>query len=145
MLTFTDVQSFPHFVQAGRTYVCYAQRPEWADVTPVPQDEEPRAVVRIAYSERYTDCMNFLRAVMLRHELSQRALELTQDCLEMNSANYTVWHYRRQLLLATTENDAKLREERLRDEMAFVALTIDENSKNYQVRANLKSLTSPSV
>lgn len=39
-------------------WVFYADRPEWADVTPLEQDDGPLSipVVRIAYSDR---CKNF--------------------------------------------------------------------------------------
>lgn len=32
-------------------YIPYSKRPEWSDVTPIPQDEVTHPVVQIAYSE----------------------------------------------------------------------------------------------
>jgi hypothetical protein len=37
------------------------------------------------------DAFAYLRAVMNANELSERALELTQTCIGLNAANYTVW------------------------------------------------------
>lgn len=44
--------------------------------------------------------MSYFRAIVHKHELSQRALDLTMDCITFSPSNYTVWQYRRQCLRA---------------------------------------------
>ena len=70
----------------------YEGTEEWADVVPIPQDEGgPNPLAAIAYTEEYSEAMSYLRAVMAKNEVSERALDLTEHIISMNPAHYTVW------------------------------------------------------
>ncbi|KAF7256708.1 hypothetical protein EG68_08723 [Paragonimus skrjabini miyazakii] len=112
-------------MKARDRYVFYKNRPEWADVTPVPQDDNGRNVIKIAYSPQFVDAHDYMRAVLLKDERSERALEITATVLLLNPANYTVWEYRRRILTSLQSD--------LNEEVTFVSKLIDENSKNYQL------------
>ncbi|KAL5480809.1 RAM2 [Sanghuangporus weigelae] len=104
----------------------YRDRPEWADITPVPQ-HEPGAnpIAPIFYTEAYKDATDYFRGVVKAGEMSERVLTLTESVIRMNPAHYSAWQYRYRTLVAI---NAPLDEElELMDELAEKFL------KNYQV------------
>ncbi|KAH8377043.1 hypothetical protein KR093_002940 [Drosophila rubida] len=109
----------------GTDWLPYSERDDWADVTPLPQDDGPNPVVSIAYSPKFREVFDYMRAIIAKGEKSQRALDLTTEALNLNPANYTVWQYRRDIL---RELDADLQ-----DELDYLDEVIRQNAKNYQV------------
>ncbi|KAL3498060.1 hypothetical protein ACH5RR_040792 [Cinchona calisaya] len=103
----------------------FSQRPEWADVKPVPQDDGPNPVVPISYTDVFTETMDYFRAVYLADERSPRALQLTSETIKLNPGNYTVWQFRRLVLEAINADLLK--------ELDFVDRIAEGNSKNYQI------------
>ncbi|KAI8997891.1 hypothetical protein BDB01DRAFT_712764 [Pilobolus umbonatus] len=83
----------------------YCQNPEWADITPLSQDDGPNPLVPIAYSAEF--------------------LELIKDIIEMNPAHYTVWNYRQQVLFAINAD--------LDRELDYIDELIEDQKKNYQI------------
>ena len=63
---------------------------DWADVEPIAQDDGPKPVVPIAYTDAFRESMDRFRAILAKDERSPRALELTSDVIALNPANYTV-------------------------------------------------------
>jgi protein farnesyltransferase/geranylgeranyltransferase type-1 subunit alpha len=90
------------------SYIPLSHREQWADITPIPQDDGPDPLVPIMYSTECElprwhaavtllirldrDAMDHFRAISLAKEHSERALELTEAIIRMNPAHYTVWY-----------------------------------------------------
>ena len=70
----------------------YSDDRTWDDIVPLPQDDGgPNPLAAIAYTDDYSEAMSYLRAIMAKNEMSERALALTEDIIDMNAAHYTVW------------------------------------------------------
>jgi len=143
-------------------YKPYGERPEWRDLTPVPQNESSfTPMAPIMYGDEYKDATNYFRAILQQGEQSERVLELTEHIIRMNPSHYTVWQYRYDTLLAIKADlDVELdlmneisskhlktyqvwHHRRLllahirkpRPELVFIANALQEDTKNYHTWA----------
>ncbi|VDP35404.1 unnamed protein product [Heligmosomoides polygyrus] len=103
----------------------YRDNPEWADVKPIYPSKEEDGAVRIAVSEQFRDAFAYLRAVLASGEISSRVFLLTEDCIQLNPANYTLWQFRRELLKKLQIDLSK--------ELKYLDDVIMQSPKNYQV------------
>ncbi|VDM58720.1 unnamed protein product [Angiostrongylus costaricensis] len=118
----------------------YRDKPEWSDVQPIYPSKEEDGAVRIAVTEQFKDAFAYLRAVMASGEESPRVFLLTEDCIQLNPANYTLWQFRRELL--------KKLDIDLKNELKYLDDVIMQTPKNYQVwhhRRCVAELVGPSA
>eukprot|EP00164_Ancoracysta_twista_P004221 GFYU01005681.1.p1 GENE.GFYU01005681.1~~GFYU01005681.1.p1 ORF type:complete len:302 (-),score=67.20 GFYU01005681.1:27-932(-) len=109
----------------NEAFIPFGDRPEFADLEPTPQDDGPAPVVAIAYTQQFTNTMDYLRTIMKKKEKSARALTVVEEAIDLNPGNYTAWHYRREIL---QELGAELQEE-----LEWVEKIGRETPKNYQL------------
>ncbi|XP_004348074.2 farnesyltransferase alpha subunit [Capsaspora owczarzaki ATCC 30864] len=124
----------------SETYVFFKDRPQWADVKPLEQDDGPDPVVAILYADEFKDKMNYFRAIVQLDERSQRAFDLTTEVIKANPANYHAWHFRRLVMDALNLD--------YQPELAFTHRLAEANPKNYQIwhhrRVVAEKIRSPS-
>eukprot|EP00126_Sphaerothecum_destruens_P005203 Sdes_comp18637_c0_seq2m8834 len=119
-------------VDEKQVHTLFKDNPNWSDISPLFQDDGPNPVCPIRYSEEFEDAMNYFRRVVQTGEISERAFELVCVVCNLNSGNYTAWHYRRLLLKGLSMDILKEKE-------ACFQIVI-ENPKNYQVWHHLRFL-----
>ncbi|KAG8895169.1 CAAX geranylgeranyltransferase alpha subunit [Tulasnella sp. 403] len=77
----------------------YSLRPEWDDITPIPQADTGHVLVPILYNPEYKEAMDYFRGIVQKEEYSERVLDLTEHIIRMNPAHYSVWSVRSQVIL----------------------------------------------
>jgi len=120
------------------TWVPFSERPEWADMKPIPEhpSSDIPPVCHIAYSDNFRQTMDYFRGVLCAQEYSERALALTEEVILCNQSNYTAWHYRRECLVALNAPPSRWAEE-----LRLVQKIAEMNPKNYQLWYHRQSVT----
>ena len=77
-------------LQKSSERIPLSQRPEYADVKPVPQNDGPNSIVPISYTDEFRETMDYFRAIYVADERSLQALQLTTEAIKLNPGNYTV-------------------------------------------------------
>ncbi|KXN92160.1 Protein farnesyltransferase/geranylgeranyltransferase type-1 subunit alpha [Leucoagaricus sp. SymC.cos] len=103
----------------------FAERPEWSDVTPIPQYDTDAPIAPILYSPEYKDAADYFRAIVKAQERSERVLQLTEELIRLNPAHYTAWQYRYETLLALSSS--------LETELELMNELVIKYLKTYQV------------
>jgi protein farnesyltransferase/geranylgeranyltransferase type-1 subunit alpha len=114
-------------------WVPYAERPGFAGLAPLPAADAGGRVVAIQYTPRHAECLAYLRAVVASGEGGDRALEVTADAIDHNSADYTAWQARWEALTSAGGVGADGVAARLREERGFTTAVSLVNVKNYQL------------
>lgn len=76
----------------------YKDREEWKDVTPLPLPQKQGDPFQVDYTDEYVDLMGYFLAVLHEKEVSQRALEITNEVIDKFPAHYTAWWYKYYIL-----------------------------------------------
>ncbi|KAI7861353.1 hypothetical protein BDF14DRAFT_1738895 [Spinellus fusiger] len=106
----------------------YSERPEWADVTPLPQDDGPNPLVPIAYAiidmnpAHYTVWQYRQNILFALASDLDRELEFISSIAVGQVKNYQIWHHRQVIVDRLGKGD---------QELAFIGDVLEEDSKNY--------------
>ncbi|EJU02475.1 protein prenylyltransferase [Dacryopinax primogenitus] len=113
------------FLNPEPPYILFKDRPEWSDVTAVPQDDGPSPpLAPIMYNDKYKDATSYFRAIYVSQEHSQRVLDLTLEIIKQNASHYTVWQYRYRTLIALNSP--------LTEELHLLSKLLPTHLKSYQ-------------
>ena len=109
------------------------------DIEPISQveEEDSAAVCTISYPKSFIIAYDYMRGIWKCKEYSQRTLDLTTICLQLNPANYTVWHYRRQILKNLELDTSK---ESIEIDLMLASKLGGTNPKNYQIWYHRRNL-----
>lgn len=76
-----------------RTDDLFQDDPEWKDLTPIPDPEDPKLPLYVQHSKRYDDHMGYFRALLEKGEFSMRGKQLAKKILYDNPSNITATWY----------------------------------------------------
>lgn len=114
------------------------------DIIPIQQDEGPNPVARIDYSSEYVALMNTFRGIVSIGERSRRVYNLIERILDHNAANYTLWHYRRDIIRFLMDEYVNktsiLSTTNIIEEIIFMDKFSYDNPKNYQIWYHRRAL-----
>ncbi|KAJ1918397.1 CAAX geranylgeranyltransferase alpha subunit [Mycoemilia scoparia] len=113
-------------------WVPYNQREEWKDIIPMNLPQEPQSVCAIAYDEKYATTMSYFRAIIHKKELSERAWEITNDAIMLNSGHYTAWVFRLKLFHELKKDGKK--------EIEWLNEMAEDHPKTYQLWHHRESI-----
>lgn len=104
------------------------------DITPLPiSDEAPETqhvlLCKIMYTPEFETVFSYLRALMAKDELSERAMYVACCAISLVPAHYTVWRYKYRIVEKLVEEGVYDAD----DELKWCAELAINNEKNYQI------------
>ncbi|SCU88588.1 LAME_0E00452g1_1 [Lachancea meyersii CBS 8951] len=100
------------------------------DVKALPiSSDQPGELCQIMYDDEYREVMGIARALLKKHELTERALHAVSEAIQLVPAFYTMWNYRFQIVKQLHGNDAA----KLNAELDWLDEFTLNNPKNYQI------------
>lgn len=110
-------------------WVPFEQRPEWQGFSVRLGPAQSTPVVEISYSDQDAETLAYFYTVLEDGEKSLRALQLTKEVIDLNSANYSAWEWRWQCFTTLLPSMPEL----LAQELHFLHSIAEVNVKNYQL------------
>ncbi len=112
---------------------------DFSDVEPIALESsktEGITVCKILYSNEFRHLMSYMRALMAKNELSERALYLTYMVIHKVAAHYTIWQYRYHIIQNFVEMKKYDKEyiiHYLQNEIRDCSKIVLDIQKNYQI------------
>ena len=68
------------------------------DITPIEQFSDKIDILKLDDNSKSNQIMNYFRAILVKHEISERVYDFTEEVIKINPSNYIAWVIRRECI-----------------------------------------------